>query len=166
MIGALTILALWISHACINGMKSRQGREAIAFRKRLTTGRSFFLRELRARSRTCVTVCIHGCLPFAWGDKWTSGPVISTPLPRQATPRRPQHEPRFVELLPPRRQGGVVAAGSRAAREQAGHGLRLRRAWRLESQREFERVQGSSSNSSGGGSSGGGRGGGWGKRAE
>jgi hypothetical protein len=46
MIGALTVLALAISDASIMGMKSRQGSAAIAFRKRLARGRSFFLKEL------------------------------------------------------------------------------------------------------------------------
>ena len=50
MTGALTVLALCIANASINGMKSRQSREAIAFRKRLTTGRSFFFRELESRA--------------------------------------------------------------------------------------------------------------------
>src|SRR5262249_13328301 len=46
LIGALTVLALAIAHASINAMKSRQSSAAIAFRKRLGQGRSFFLQEL------------------------------------------------------------------------------------------------------------------------
>lgn len=46
MIGALTALTLYVANASINGMKSRQSREAIAFRKRLAAGRSFFFKEL------------------------------------------------------------------------------------------------------------------------
>src|SRR5215475_4223554 len=46
MIGALTVLALAISNASINSMESRQSSAAIAFRKRLARGRSFFLKEL------------------------------------------------------------------------------------------------------------------------
>ena len=43
---ALAAFALCIANASINGLKSRQSREAIAFRKRLAAGRSFFLSEL------------------------------------------------------------------------------------------------------------------------
>ena len=46
MIGAITAWAICISNASINGLKSRQSREAIAFRKRLAAGRRFFLSEL------------------------------------------------------------------------------------------------------------------------
>jgi hypothetical protein len=46
MIGALTALTLYVANASINGMKSRQSREAMGFRKRLATGRDFFLKEL------------------------------------------------------------------------------------------------------------------------
>ena len=46
MIGAITAWTIYISNAWINGMKSRQNRDAIAFRKRLAAGRRFFLTEL------------------------------------------------------------------------------------------------------------------------
>ena len=46
MIGAITVWAIYLSNAWISGMKSRQNRDAIAFRKRLAAGRRFFLTEL------------------------------------------------------------------------------------------------------------------------
>jgi uncharacterized membrane protein YgcG len=46
MIGALSALALCVANASINGMKSRQSHDAIAFRKRLAAGRTFFMKEL------------------------------------------------------------------------------------------------------------------------
>jgi len=46
MAGAIAAWALCLANSSINGMKSRQSRDAIAFRKRLTAGRSFFLKEL------------------------------------------------------------------------------------------------------------------------
>jgi hypothetical protein len=46
MIGALTALTSWIVSAAANGLKSRNHRDAIAFRKMLAAGRLFFKREL------------------------------------------------------------------------------------------------------------------------
>jgi uncharacterized membrane protein YgcG len=46
MPAGLAVLALAISNASINGMKSRQSSAVIAFRKRLARGRNFFLKEL------------------------------------------------------------------------------------------------------------------------
>jgi len=46
MIGALTATACWIVYSSINAMKSRNHRQAIAFRKTLAAGLWFFKREL------------------------------------------------------------------------------------------------------------------------
>jgi uncharacterized membrane protein YgcG len=46
MIGAFAAWALCIASTSINGMKSRQSAAAIAFRKRLAAGRTFFMTEL------------------------------------------------------------------------------------------------------------------------
>jgi len=45
-IAAIAAWALCLSNSSINGMKSRHSANAIAFRKRLAAGRSFFLSEL------------------------------------------------------------------------------------------------------------------------
>src|SRR5262249_11702747 len=46
VIAAIAAWALFLSNSSINGMKSRQGADAIAFRKRLSAGRRFFMNEL------------------------------------------------------------------------------------------------------------------------
>jgi hypothetical protein len=46
VIAAIAAWALCLSYSSINGMKSRQSAAAIAFRKRLSAGRSFFMKEL------------------------------------------------------------------------------------------------------------------------
>jgi uncharacterized membrane protein YgcG len=46
MIGGIAAWAMCLSTASINGLKSRQTGDAIAFRKRLTAGRRFFAGEL------------------------------------------------------------------------------------------------------------------------
>jgi hypothetical protein len=45
-IAGIAAWALWLSNSSISGMKSRQSAGAIAFRKRLSAGRSFFMKEL------------------------------------------------------------------------------------------------------------------------
>jgi len=75
MIGALTVLALAISNAAINGMKSRQSREAIAFRKRLATGRKFFINELEKPQPNLRDGWYPWFLAFGLGkqvDVWSS----------------------------------------------------------------------------------------------
>ena len=46
LVAAVTVLAIWIVWTAINGLKSRNHREAIAFRKKLATGRLYFKKEL------------------------------------------------------------------------------------------------------------------------
>jgi hypothetical protein len=45
-IGGMTMLACWVVHSSVNGLKSRSHRAAIAFRKKLAAGRLFFRQEL------------------------------------------------------------------------------------------------------------------------
>ena len=45
-IAGIAAWALWLSNSSISAMKSRQTAGAIAFRKRLAAGRSFFMKEL------------------------------------------------------------------------------------------------------------------------
>jgi uncharacterized membrane protein YgcG len=46
IVGGLTALTCWIVYAAVNSLKSRNHRDAIAFRKMLAAGRLFFQREL------------------------------------------------------------------------------------------------------------------------
>jgi hypothetical protein len=46
LIGALAVLTVWIIRTATNGLKSRNHRDAIAFRKMLATGRLYFQTEL------------------------------------------------------------------------------------------------------------------------
>src|SRR5262245_63005323 len=81
MIAALTVLALAISNASINGMKSRQSRAAIAFRKRLATARSFFLKELEKPQPNLRDGWYPWLLAFGLGkqvDVWSSRHTSTT----------------------------------------------------------------------------------------
>jgi len=80
-IGALTVLALAISNASINGMKSRQSREAIALRKRLAIGRKFFLQELERPLPSLRDRWYPWLLAFGLGprvDVWSSHHATSS----------------------------------------------------------------------------------------
>lgn len=46
LLAAVTVLAIWIVWTAINGLKSRNHRETIAFRKKLAAGRVYFKEEL------------------------------------------------------------------------------------------------------------------------
>jgi len=47
MFGSFVALSLWVTNVSVNGLKSRQSRAAIAFRKTLAAARQFFISELR-----------------------------------------------------------------------------------------------------------------------
>jgi uncharacterized membrane protein YgcG len=75
MVGGLSAFALCIANGSINGMKSRQGSTAIAFRKRLTTGRSFFVTELNKSKPNLRDSWYPWLLAFGLGkqvDVWSS----------------------------------------------------------------------------------------------
>src|SRR5262249_10146140 len=75
LIGALAVLALAIAHASINAMKSRESSAAIAFRKRLAQGRSFFLQELEKAQPNLRDGWYPWLLAFGLGkqvDVWSS----------------------------------------------------------------------------------------------
>jgi uncharacterized membrane protein YgcG len=75
MTAALVALALCASNVSINGLKSRQSREAIAFRKRLATGRSFFRKELERSQPKLRDSWYPWLLAFGLGpqvDVWSS----------------------------------------------------------------------------------------------
>ena len=81
MISALAVLTLAISNASINGMKSRQSRETIAWRKRLATGRNFFLNELEQPRPSLRDSWYPWLLAFGLGrqvDVWSSHHTKST----------------------------------------------------------------------------------------
>jgi hypothetical protein len=76
VIGALVAWALCIASTSINGMKSRQTSEAIAFRKRLAAGRVYFMQELNRARPNLEDEWYPWLLAFGLGkqmDAWTSG---------------------------------------------------------------------------------------------
>jgi len=92
MIGAIAAWAIYISNAWINGMKSRQNRDAMAFRKRLAAGRRFFLTELEKPDPILRDSWYPWLLSFGLGkqmDLWStrhSGPSTrSSPWDRSST---------------------------------------------------------------------------------
>jgi uncharacterized membrane protein YgcG len=81
MVGALSAFALCIANGSINGMKSRQSIKAIAFRKRLATGRNFFLKELEKPRPNLRDGWYPWLLAFGLGkqvDVWSSHHIGTT----------------------------------------------------------------------------------------
>src|SRR5262249_2914593 len=157
MLGALTVLALEISNASINGMKSRQSSEAIAFRKRLARGRSFFLKELEKPRPNLRDGWYPWLLAFGLGkqvDVWSSRRTSTTTSASTSDHSTSSSSSSSSSTGTGWSGGGGLSggagasgawaaaaagrggegAGCRAAEVQAGPRLRLRRAWRLESQ--------------------------------
>ena len=162
MIGALAVLALWISRACINGMKSRQSREAIAFRKRLTTGRSFFLRELERPQPSLRDGWYPWLLAFGLGrqvDVWSSQHTTVT-TSTSTWHHSTSHGSSSSSSSSPTgwSGGGGLSGGAGASGTWAAAAAGMAAGVAAPSSNGSS---GSSSSSSGGGSSGGGGGGGW-----
>jgi hypothetical protein len=81
IIGALVAWALCIASTSINGMKSRQTSDAIAFRKRLAAGRMYFMQELNKAKPDLEDEWYPWLLAFGLGkqmDAWTSGRETSS----------------------------------------------------------------------------------------
>jgi len=75
MIGGIAAWVMCISNASINGLKSRQTGDAIAFRKRLTAGRRFFETELAKPNPALRDSWYPWLLAFGLGkevDSWST----------------------------------------------------------------------------------------------
>jgi len=164
-IGALTVLAVAISNASINGMKSRQSREAIALRKRLAIGRNFFLRELEKPIPNLRDRWYPWLLAFGLGRRvdvwsshhassWSSTSTSDHSTSRSSTSGSDAH----TGSSPGWTGGGGFSGGGGAsgAWAAAAAGMAMGVASPSSSS-----SSGSSSSSSSGSSSGGGGGGGW-----
>jgi uncharacterized membrane protein YgcG len=172
MTAALTALALAISNGSINGLKSRQSREAIAFRKRLTTGRSYFLRELEKPQPDLQDSWYPWLLAFGLGrqvDVWSSHHSTTTTSASSwshhtshsssssSSPSSPSSSPSSSTNTGWSGGGGLSGgAGASGTWAAAAAGMAAGVAAPSSSS-----SGGGSSSSSSGGSSGGGGGGGW-----
>jgi len=160
MIGALTVLVLAISNASINGMKSRQSSAAIAFRKRLARGRSFFLKELEQSKPDLSDGWYPWLLAFGLGkqvDVWSTRHA-STRTSSSTSNHSTSTSSSSSSSTPPGWSGGgglSGGAGASATWAAAAAGMAAGVAAPSSSS------SGGSSSSSSGGSSGGGGGGGW-----
>jgi len=157
----LVVLAFAISNAAINGMKSRQSSEAIAFRKRLAKGRSFFLRELEKTQPTLRDGWYPWMLAFGLGkhvDVWSShhaGTTTNTSTWSHSTSRSSSSSSSTGTGWT---GGGGLSGGAGASGTWAAAALGMAAGVAAPSSSSSS---GSSSSSSSGGSSGGGGGGGW-----
>jgi uncharacterized membrane protein YgcG len=162
MAGALAAFALWISNASINGMKSRQNREATALRKRLATGRRFFLQELEEPQPNLHDSWYPWLLAFGLGrqvDVWSTH--HSSTSNSSTWDRSTGHSSSNSSSTPTGWSGGgglSGGAGASGAWAAAAAGMAAGVAAPGSSS---SGSSGSSSSSSSGGSSGGGGGGGW-----
>jgi uncharacterized membrane protein YgcG len=161
MIGALTVLALAISHASINGMKSRQSSAAIAFRKRLVTGRNFFLKELEKPQPNLRDGWYPWLLAFGLGkqvDVWSSRHTSTTTSASSGDDNTSRSSPSSSSTHTGWSGGGGLSGGAGASGMWAAAAAGM--AAGVATPSSSSGSSGSSSSSSGG-SSGGGGGGGW-----
>jgi uncharacterized membrane protein YgcG len=80
-IAAIASWALCVSYSSINSMKSQQNADAIAIRKRLAAGRSFFMKELEKPRPNLRDSWYPWILAFGLGkqvDHWSSRNVPTT----------------------------------------------------------------------------------------
>jgi hypothetical protein len=171
LVVALVALALGVMFACTGGMRSRQSRAAIAFRKNLAAARAFFISELAKTSPALRDEWYPWLLAFGLRkemDDWSApkpapaedAPPRSRPRPGESPTAEPSSQPRWTGFGGGR-SGGAGATGSWAA--AAGGVAEGVPASRPASSSGDDSSGGGSSDtgSSSGGSSGGGGGGGW-----
>jgi len=161
MIGALTVLALAISSASINGMKSRQSSAAIAFRKRLARGRSFFLKELEKSQPDLCDGWYPWLLAFGLGkqvDVWSSHHTGTTTSASTSDDSTSSSSSSASSMDMGWSGGGGLSGGAGASATWAAAAAGM--AAGVAAPSSSSDSSGSSSSSSGG-SSGGGGGGGW-----
>jgi len=162
MLVAIVALSLWVTYSSITGLKSRGSRAAVAFRKKLTTGRKFFSSELRRPQPALRDEWYPWVLAFGLGeqaDAW-SAQRVSTTVPDRT---RFQREPSSGDASSSSRDGWTGFGGGRSGGGGGGA------AWSVAAASMAAPVPAPSSNSDtssggssdSGGSSGGGGGGGW-----
>jgi uncharacterized membrane protein YgcG len=160
LIGAIAAWALCIASASINGMKSRQTAAAIAFRKRLAAGRTFFLNELSKPHPNLHDDWSPWILAFGLGkqvDAWSS--VHASPSTTSfPTSYESQSSSGSTSSSPASSSGTSWTGGGGLSGGAGASGT-----WAVAAAGMAAGVSdaSSSSSSSGGGSSGGGGGGGW-----
>jgi len=160
MIGALTVLALAISNASINGMKSRQSSAAIAFRKRLATGRSFFLKELEKPQPNLRDAWHPWLLAFGLGkqiDVWSIRHASTTTSASTGDHSTSGSSQSSSSMPTGWSGGGGLSGGAGASGTWAAAAAGMAAGVAAASSSSSS----GSSSSSSGGSSGGGGGGGW-----
>jgi uncharacterized membrane protein YgcG len=161
MVGALTALALFISNGSINGLKSRQSREAIAFRKRLATGRTFLLKELEKPQPNLRDSWYPWLLAFGLGrqvDVWSSHHTPTTTSSSTWAHDTSRSSSSSSSTNTGWSGGGGLSGGAGASGAWAAAAAGM--AAGIAAPSSSSSSSGSSSSSSGG-SSGGGGGGGW-----
>jgi uncharacterized membrane protein YgcG len=166
MIGAVTAWALCLSNSSINRMKSRQSRDAIAFRKRLAAGRNFFQKELEKPRPKLRDNWYPWLLAFGLGkqiDVWSSHHPTTTSNSstwNQSTTHTASSSSSSASSTQTGWSGGgglSGGAGATGAWAAAAVGM----AAGVAAPSSSSSSGGGSSSSSSGGSSGGGGGGGW-----
>jgi uncharacterized membrane protein YgcG len=161
----LSAFALCIATGSINGMKSRQDSTAIAFRKRLTTGRSFFVTELRKSKPNLRDSWYPWLLAFGLGkqvDVWSnnhdaetsSSSTWSHGSSSSSSSSSSSHSPSNTGWS----GGGGISGGAGATGVWAAAAAGMAAGVAAPSSGDSS---GGGSSSSSGGSSGGGGGGGW-----
>jgi uncharacterized membrane protein YgcG len=161
MTGALTVLALAISNASINGMKSRQSSAAIAFRKRLARGRRFFLEELEKAQPDLRDAWYPWLLALGLGkqvDVWSSSHTSTTTSASTSDHSTSRSSSSTSSMDKGWSGGGGLSGGAGASGTWAAAAAGM--ASGVVAPSSGDGSSGSSSSSSGG-SSGGGGGGGW-----
>jgi len=165
MIGGIAALAMCLSNMSINGLKSRQDRAAIAFRKRLTAGRRYFEAELEKPNPALRDSWYPWLLSFGLGkevDAWSTR-NDSSPTRSSAWDNNPSSSSTSTSSSSSSSDAGWTGGGGRSGGAGAGA------TWAAAAAGMAAGVAAPSSSgssgggggSSGGGSSGGGGGGGW-----
>lgn len=158
---AIAAWALCLSYSSINGMKSRQSAAAIAFRKRLSAGRSFFMKELEKALPNLRDSWYPWLIAFGLGrqvDYWSSrNPSTTAPTDSFTSSHTTSHTS----------SNGIPAATGWSGGGGRSGGAGATGMWAAAAAGMAAGVAAPGSESSGGGgsssggSSGGGGGGGW-----
>jgi uncharacterized membrane protein YgcG len=161
MVGAIAALALGITQASMNGMKSRRGRAALAFRKKLAAAREYFRQELEKPIPALRDDWYPWLLAFGLGhevDRWSTSRSSTDAADRW----RHESSSSTGSSSDARGGGGWTGGGGRSG------GAGASGSWAAAASGMAAGVAAPSSSSSGGGSSsssggssGGGGGGGW-----
>jgi hypothetical protein len=167
----IVAITLSLTNASINALRSRDSREAIAFRKMLAAGREFFISQLRNPRPALRDEWYPWLLAFGLArevDDWSAQRARQQPEEndrwvRDSNPTRASGpvEPQWTGFGGGR-SGGAGASGSWAAAASGmAAGVSAPTAAESRGSSSSDSDSGSSSSSSGSSSSGGGGGGGW-----